>query len=49
MSNETEAYVWEKQYRALVDTLTEELPPSTVKTLLEKMNKKISEERGYYQ
>ena len=22
MSNETEAYVWEKQYRALVDVLT---------------------------
>ncbi len=43
MSNETEAYVWEKQYRALVDTLTEELPPSMVKTLLEKMNRRLKE------
>ncbi len=43
MSNETEVYVWEKQYRALVDTLTEELPPSTVKALLEKMNRRLKE------
>ncbi len=43
MSNETEACVWEKQYRALVDVLTEEMPPSTVKTLLEKMNRRLKE------